>query len=146
MSNAIRDELSHKVAQSLVAEFSDGWDQVLVEHQYAMECRDCEDFLSKGLKAFRFIASSDEMLREADVRGISDYSQREFDAMTSLYREWLETSTKAGEWIARIAQFGHSPDNLHEFEKTREAAAAILEDREWLKSSRAAFDEHTPMG
>jgi hypothetical protein len=123
------------LTQRLVQGYADDCEAWKDQHEKAMECFDCEDFLARGLRLFRFIESSDAKLREADALGVFNYSSELYEAVTELYRAWLIPCDHADAWIRKMNGAGYAPGNLAEFRDTCEQVRATLEDREWLANS-----------
>lgn len=128
------------VTQRLIQNYAEDWK---VQHSDAMECRDCEDFLARGVQLLQWIENLDAKFREADARGCFDYSRQFYNAVTELYRAWLVPCDHANAWISKVGGIGYTPDNLADFQSACECVRATIEDREWLARSEAAL--HTSL-
>ena len=133
MSDTIFDLARHSIHNFV--EF----DPILVDHKVAMDCRDCEDFLALGLRAYKWLTSCDEARHEADAQGLIDYRGETYHEVTDLFRQWLRPCLHADKWIANLERHGYSPENLTNFRDACAKVAATIEEREWLVRSSAAF-------
>ena len=114
-------------------------DSVLQDHAIALECRDCEEMLERGLRAYKWLMTCDESRQAADARGLLDYRGELYEEVTNLFRQWLESARQAERWILRLEQQCYTPANLSQFLEARESVVTTIEDRDWLVRSSAAF-------
>ncbi len=94
-------------------------DALIAQHQQAMECCDCEDFLESGIKAYRWLKQADETLRAAAQQGI-DVSEECVPALASLYRGWLLPCEHAEQQIQLQHDRDFSVKNLDAFREACE--------------------------
>jgi hypothetical protein len=80
-----------------------------------MNCRDCEEYLQKGITAFRWLERAEEVVTEAENDCVRANDQQVHDAIESLYRLWLGPCEYAEQWIAGVSEDGYFPDNIDEF-------------------------------
>lgn len=90
-------------------------DEIMAAHSEAMTCRDCEDYLELGIKAYKWLRQSDCTLREAALDEDFDVPEEIPDIIATLYRAWLEPCAHAEKWIKQLEGRGFRLKNLHEF-------------------------------
>jgi len=118
-----------ELARLYMAQYDDEADRWQAVHQEAMECRDCEDWLRKGIEAYRWICRADHALATADQLGVREMTDVDSSAVSLLYRRWLENCEPAEHWIADLHQRGWEPENLLEFRRLSELARVMAEHR-----------------
>ncbi len=126
------------LARSTTQDFSFN-DSVLQAHQIAMDCRDCEEVLDRGLRAYKWLMTCDETRQAADACGLIDYRGELYEEVTGLFRQWMDSARHTQEWIRRLEQVRYAPANLPKFLDAIESVIATIEDREWLVRSSTAF-------
>lgn len=114
-------------------------DPVLQDHAIAMECRDCEEMLDRGMRAYKWLMTCDETRQAADARGLMEYRGELYEEVTNLFRQWLVSARHAEQWIRQLEQRSYAPANLPQFQAASESVVTTIEDREWLTRSSAAF-------
>ena len=62
-------------------------DAVMASHRQAMQCRDCEDLLDSGIRAYRWMRNAEVTLQEAARQGIQILADV-VAAIKSLYHAW----------------------------------------------------------
>lgn len=125
------DNLVLRLSHLRVHEYADELGDVTSHHKDAMECRDCEDFLRKGIESARFLRIAENIFREADYRGISPFDDDLRRAVESLYIAWLNPSEFAEQWIDGLRGRGYVPDNLEAFRQTCDEMRDAVERKEW---------------
>lgn len=128
------------LAESVVDEYAADSDALMQSHREAMECAECEEVLAKGIRAYELLKRAEDTFREADSRGLFDYSESLQSAVDRLYAAWLGPSAVAERWIERLEQLGLPPANREQFCATCHEVRAIVEDRRWLALTQDAFD------
>lgn len=103
-----------------------------------MECRDCEDFLRKGVESARFLRIAENIFRDADYRGISPFDDDIRSAIESLYVAWFNPCDFAEKWIADLGARGYTPDNVATFRQACEEMRDAIERKDWLSHATNA--------
>ena len=125
------DNTALTLAQRRVQAYASESDDLMKRHAEAMECRDCEDFLRKGIETHNLLRSVEKVVRESDCEGISEFSPEAQDELDALYVSWLKPCEFAELWIASLRERGYTPDNLDEFRKACVIARDTVESRDW---------------
>ena len=99
----------------------------------AMQCRNCEEHLQKGIDAYKWIRQGEDFMREADSEGILEFTKELRDAFDLLYEEWLAPCQRTEEWVTDLLNRGYRLDNLEEFRKACDEVREIIERRDWLR-------------
>lgn len=128
------------LAESVVDEYAADSEVLMRSQQEAVERFACESVLAKGIRAYELLRRAEDTFREADARGLFDYSQPLQNAVDRLYAEWLGPSASAEQWIERLEQVGQIPSNRDQFRVTCDEVRAIVEDRQWLALTQDAFN------
>jgi hypothetical protein len=127
-----------EVAQGRVNQYADESVSLMRRHAEAMECRDCEDYLKRGIEALCWLRKAEDMLREADAQGICPLSPELRQSINVLYSAWLRPCADADKWIEDLGVRGYVPDNIGEFRGACEEAEEIAERKDWQdKATRA---------
>jgi hypothetical protein len=132
------DNFVLKLAHLRIHEYADDFGDLMSRHEDAMECRDCEEFLQRGIESARFLFIAENIFRDADYRGISPYDDELRNAVESLYLAWFNPSEFADKWIDRLKTRGYVPDNLDTFRQTCESMRDAVERKEWQSHATAA--------
>jgi hypothetical protein len=103
-----------------------------------MECRDCEDWLWKGINSLRQLVDAETLMRNADSEGLLDFDDELRGGLDAIYRVWLGTCAGADKWIESLNSRGLVPDNINEYRKSCEEAKSIVESRQWTNIARTA--------
>ncbi|MGW8256122.1 MAG: hypothetical protein ACWGMZ_01420 [Thermoguttaceae bacterium] len=130
--------IAMEAAMREVAAYSNQSVEIMQQHNLAMECRDCEDFLQLGIEAFNWIQRSWQNYQQRIFDGQASHDPQVEKRFTELYRHWLETGDKVGQWIRIQTGRGYYPDNLDEFKKYCEEVRDILEQRSLLEKGKKA--------
>ena len=125
------------VARIQVQAFSAESD-LMRDHYEAMDCWKCEAFLQSGINAYRWLTEAEQLLREADYQGMSDFTPELRSAVESLYNAWLKPCELADKWIADVIRRGYSIGNLVQFRDIRADVEDRLEEIEWGKLATRA--------
>lgn len=139
-------DLSLQVARRSVEAYSSSFDEHLTrEHEAAMMCRDCEEFLQLGIAAYNWLRDAEKLLHEAARTGCAVRADAP-QAINYLYRRWLRPCEHAEEMIRQQEQRGFTVANLKEFHEACEDVkrkVALMEAEERLESvySGGVFDE-----
>jgi len=132
------DRISLDEAQRLVREFTDDSDALMRNHEEAMECWACQEFLQKGITAYESLQHADEILRDAHAEGEFEFTANLREAVDRLYAAWLQPCAFANRWAEQIRAKGYEIDNLERFRSTCDEVEAALQEREWCKAARRA--------
>jgi hypothetical protein len=100
-----------------------------ISDENAMECRDCEEHLQKGIVALKWLQSAERTLRQADYEGLKTFSPELQRALYRLYEKWLAPCEAAQKRIVSLEANGYSPDNLVAFAEACEIANDIVQRR-----------------
>lgn len=111
-------DYSLRLAEKHVKEYRDQ-DVLMSQHEKAMACRDCEDFLESGIQAYKWLRRADRVLRQAAIERL-EVPEEARDALASLYRNWLLPCPQAEERIKQQADRDFRLKNLHEFRQACE--------------------------
>lgn len=131
------DNLALMIAHRRVHAYADESDRLMQRHAEAMECRDCEEFLKKGMDAFKWLRCAEETMREADYEGLYEMTAEVRSALDRLSAAWLTPCEFAETWISSLAERGYAPDNLKEFRETCEEAEDLVQRRHWQNQATA---------
>ena len=123
------DTLVFDLAYLKVSRYAHEFDDVITRHEDAMECRDCEERLQRGIDALRWLQSAERTLRQADYEGLRTFSPEAQQALYNLYEMWLATCEPANKWIAALGTKGYVPDNLALFTEACESATDLVQRR-----------------
>lgn len=107
----------------------------------AIERRECEGFLHRGIDACKWLLRAEEVVREAAYEGIIPFAPQAEEALQSLYQSWLSPCEMAEAWISKLAETGHAPASVDEFRKCCQHVRGWLEQRDWLKRSRQSLEK-----
>ena len=125
-----------QLADTMVSEYASGSDDLMRQHEEAMECFDCRDHLDAGMHAFRWLRRIDQTLRELDYRGIQSLDDDARARLGRMYQTWLRTCAEAEKWIARLEAKGRTPENLSTFRECCEEARDIAARQDWMNQAR----------
>lgn len=121
MTECLLDEARKTI--SAFAEHS----EVLREHHAAMDCRDCEDFLDRGIHAFHALIRADQFLRLAVAEGSLKYNPAIEHALEDLFRAWLGPCDRAQRWVDSLQQQGFEVSNVEAFKQCEAEVRAIVD-------------------
>jgi hypothetical protein len=79
-----------------------------------MKCRDCEEFLEAGIRAYKRLRQAEETAQEAAREGI-EVSPDVAAAIKVLYRSWLRPCVHAEQRIMEQEKAGYHVSNLADF-------------------------------
>ena len=125
------NNLTLSMARKRVREYAAETDSLMANHAEAMECRDCEEWLKRGIDAQFWLCRAEEIMRAADEDGLCEFDTEMRRALDCLYEMWLRPCEFAETWIASLATRGYTPDNLGEFRDACDMARDIVERRHW---------------
>lgn len=135
---ATNDNLALNLARRRIHDYAGETASWAQQHAEAMECRDCEEFLQKGISAYKWLRRAEETMREADSEGLFDFDTELREAVGDLYQAWLQTLPLVENWIAALQQRGYSLDNLADFQAVREAVQDVIDQKDWQSSATRA--------
>ena len=127
-------DFSIQLAQKQVAAYS-AQDELMANHHQAMKCRDCEEFLDTGIRAYQRLRQAEETAQEAAKAGI-EVSPDVVTAIKVLYRSLLRPCVHAEQRILEQEQAGYQVTNLADFRRA-------CED---VKKRVQAFDMYDAIG
>ena len=113
-------------------------EQLLKDHEKAMECRDCEDFLCLGIEAFQWLQKAHQSIQDDVYHGRSVYDEHVEHAITKLYQGWLKPYHTAERWMTSLQGQGFELDKAVDFVRCCHQASAILEERTMAEAARRA--------
>ncbi|MBW3538844.1 MAG: hypothetical protein KY476_01100 [Planctomycetes bacterium] len=131
------DNLVLRLARHRLQEYADDA-ELMRQHAEAVECRDCEEFLQAGIDTFRFLRTAEELLREADWRGLHPMTPETREALHFLYAAWVEPCEDTKCWIRILSERGFKPDNADEFNRVSDEAHELLERSDWQRRATHA--------
>jgi hypothetical protein len=132
------ENLALTLAHRRVHAYADESDELIRRHAEAMECHDCEDFLKKGIDAFKWLRRAEETVREADYEGIRETTPEIQESLALLYAAWMTPCEFAERWISSLAMRGYTPGNVEKFRSACEEAEETLQRRSWQSRANAA--------
>lgn len=132
------ENLCLDVAQRRVRDYTDEADSVIAHHFQAEDCWKCQEFIQKGISAYKWLRRAEEFMREADYQGIQEYTTAAQDAVEAMYRAWLCPCEFAEQWIKSNIERGFHLDNLVEFREICEEVQDVIQNREWRHSAKRA--------
>jgi hypothetical protein len=132
------DNMILNLAHHRVHAYAEQSDVLMRQHAEAMECRDCEVFLQRGIDANKWLRCAEESMREADKEGIFTFSQEIQDTLDALYLAWINPCEFAERWIQSLAERGYQPENRDDFRRACEETKDLLERRDWQKKAANA--------
>ena len=118
------------IAKQKVDDFHE---QVMHQHRAAMECLDCEEYLTTGIVVYKWIIRAEGIARAAIYEDLVDNRAELIQCIEELYRKWEETGRVAMEWVEEVRDSGHRPDNTDEFLDARTEVIDRIERREWVR-------------
>ncbi len=124
--------LAVRTAKKFVKNYNDESDALMLAHQEAMDCRDCEDLLQLGIDAFAWIMSADCKVRLALKNGNYEEFESQQTALQMLCRAWLLPCEYAERWIAIQQNTGNKPENQAAFRQCCIEMQAIVKSFEPL--------------
>jgi hypothetical protein len=117
------------VARRLVESYADVSGQWKTEHRDAQDRRACQEWMQKGIDAFRWLQRAEETLTQAEFHGVHEMTAEERGAIESLYVAWLVPCAATEEWINVLEDRGYPPENLAEFRAACATVRRIVSDR-----------------
>ncbi|MFO1019106.1 MAG: hypothetical protein U0903_00175 [Planctomycetales bacterium] len=125
------ENVALKLAEVCIHEYADESRDAWKDHAEAMNCRDCEEFLQKGINAFKFLRYAEEVMRQADYRGIEPFTGDLRETVGRLYRAWFGPCEMAEQWIETLGGQGYFPENLKAFREACDQVQEIVDQQEW---------------
>ncbi len=136
-------DISLELAKKRVNRFKEDSDRLMRQYAEGMECRDCEDWLESGIRAFAWLESTRDMVHQAAREGI-DVPIETAQAIDALYRVWATPCDFAERWIADLSHRGYSVNHQEQF---RECCAKAKEAINIFDMLAAAHDaQEDPSG
>jgi hypothetical protein len=123
----------------------DAFEAVLREHHEALNCRDCEEFLQKGISAYAWLERAEDTVLQAENDCLREYDQSVHDAIDALHRQWMGPRQRAERWIAELASKHFEPENLAEFRECQQKAEQWIATADAIASatlSHAALSDY----
>lgn len=130
------------IAKSRVAQFQDPTiDPLMVDHQAAMNCFDCEAFVQTGIDAIRWLGLAEQAVMNQHKQGEALVPEEFYPWLDECYNNFLRRSELAKKWISECAARGYDVANAVEFANCLETAVDWLEQRAWRNQSASVFAE-----
>ena len=131
-----------EIAKSRVAQFEDAVNPLMIDHQAAMNCFDCEAFIQTGIDAVCWLGLAEQAVLNQHKSGATLVPQEFYPWLEGGYNTFLRRSEFAKQWIGECDSRGDSLAKADEFDRCVESAADWLEQRHWLKrSSRSRIED-----
>ena len=92
----------------------DHFDAVLAQHHTAIACRDCEEVVQQGIKAFDWIDRAEEALIRAEDDCLVDYSPEAHQQIHQWYASWLDSAKQVLASAADLARSGYEVASVAE--------------------------------
>ena len=86
------------------------------------ERQECERLLKSGVDALRWIVNAESFVFEAARAKIMTVDQQVVESLRALYRDWLQSASRADAWIAALASTGGAPANQDTFRHAQRIA------------------------
>jgi|SRR5579872_532116 len=132
------DNLVLQLAHLRVHEYANETTEAVARDTEAMDCRDCENFLRKGIESAKFLQLAECIFRDADYRGIAVYGDDLRRVVEDLYVAWFGPRDFAERWIAELSSRNCAPTNLADFRKICEEMRDSIERKEWQNNATTA--------
>ena len=132
------ENLCLDVAQRRVRDYTDEADAAISASHEAEGCWKCQDFLQKGIDAYKWLKKAEEFLREADYQGLQQFTPELQNAVDAMYNSWVHPCETAEEWASVNLARGYQIDNLQLFRETCNEVREVIQNREWRKSAKHA--------
>lgn len=132
------NEIAMRAAEREVTAYGIQFAEIMEQHNLAMECRDCEDFLRMGIEAFTWIERAWQNYQQRIFDGQTNHNPEVEKRFTELYQNWLKPCDDAERWIDIQRQRGFYPDNLDKFRACCEEVRDILEQRFLVEKGQVA--------
>jgi len=127
------DNLAYRTARSHIRDFASESDELMLRHDEAMQCRNCETYLQLGIDAFSWLERADSQIRTSLAEG-KFLPDAEVDAAFEfLYRLWLRPCKFANDWIAIQLKRDYAIDNLEKFQECASKAREIVENSDRMR-------------
>ena len=126
------DNLTLAVARNRIRQYADESAELMQHHAEAMECRDGEEFLQRGIEALHWLIRAEEVMRAADADGLWPFDPNVRGVVDQLYVAWLEPKDFAERWISSLEHRGLIPDNVRAFRAACELCSDMAERRDWM--------------
>lgn len=107
-----------------IAEYSESWPGR--EHQEAMECRDVEEHIAKGVVAYHRIHEADAAWSKAVKLGAIDFDEADATFIGELYRNWMSVADRAIAQVERFEAMGYDVSGAVEFREARQRVLCAL--------------------
>jgi len=118
-----------RTAKQYVENFAKDFDEQLIsDHQDAIECFDCEDFIRTGVDAYRWLILADQRFRRLILeRKIDEPVQEKIsELLERLIRSWHATSLVVDQRLATLLAKGFEVD-VGEFRDCEHQIKAMVE-------------------
>jgi hypothetical protein len=132
------DNLVLRLADSRVHEYADEVTKLADRDKEAVVCRDCGEFLRRGIESAKFLRVAEGIFRDADYRGIAPYDDDIRKAMEALYIAWLRPCEFAERWIETLRGQEYVPDNLDAFRQVCDEMRDAVERKAWQSHATTA--------
>jgi hypothetical protein len=112
----------------------------VMRHHLSTVPDDYDDYLAKGVVAFRWIVRAEEVIRTAVDCGLLEFSDELRKRFETLYDGWLESCQRVETWAVDLPSNGHSAEHLADFNACCDEARAWVEQNDWRQCARSARD------
>ena len=130
-----------EIAKNRVAQFEDAVDPLMIDHQAAMNCFDCEAFLQTGIDAIRWLVLAEQAVMNQHKLGVTLIPKEFYPWLEGCYNNFVRRSAFAKKWISECDSRGDEVANAEEFDRCVESAEDWLEQRAWRNQSASVFAE-----
>lgn len=104
-------------------------DPVMAEHDWAMKCRDCEDFVDLGSQLFVVLQGSNERWRDQVFRGTVRFDENHDSEIRRAYELWVEGAAYTIDVLVhRMEQESFEVEGAERLRKILLEAQAIIRD------------------
>lgn len=116
--------LPNSLIVAYLADAEEVWKQ---DHQAAMQCRELETVLAKGLHIFTIIRSSDENWSKKVCGGAAVFDAHQVREIRKMYEWWLGPCDGLLDQIARMEAMLYAVEHAAEFRKSVSFARSVTQ-------------------
>lgn len=131
----------YELAKKAVQDYCSEYDSLLRDRDTAIDAYKFQEVLKSGIDAYHWLCQADKFLREADYRGIAEYTQDLQDAIEGLFKAWMQPCATAEQRISEVENEGYAIDNLQDFRNVCGDVEDRLEKIEWMRITSAAREK-----
>src|SRR5690606_16090765 len=100
LMSVVDNTLRMRIAGNRLSAYSGEFAEWKNNHAVAMECRDCEEFIAIGIKAFRSIENAEKDFWELANADQVEYTTEAQSTIDMLYQSWMAPCESVKAWAA----------------------------------------------